>query len=89
MAAKGIKTQAEMMRLTEWSKATMSQLYNGVQDFSPKILKEASDALQVEPFELLMLPERAMALRRLRQDALRVVETGRDLDDDPQMRAVG
>jgi transcriptional regulator with XRE-family HTH domain len=87
MAAKGMKgrgAQAKMMKLTDWSKATMSQLYNGQQDFSPKILKEAADALGIEPHELLMLPDRAMALRRLRADALRIVA-----DTDPAPTATG
>lgn len=55
--------QAQMMRLTGWSKATMSQLYNNKQDYSPKIVNEASKALNVEPWELLMPPERAMRIR--------------------------
>jgi transcriptional regulator with XRE-family HTH domain len=73
--------QAEMVRRTEWSKATASQLYNNKQDYSPKIVNEAAAALNVEPHELLMRPERAMALRRLRQDAVRLVEDTRELDE--------
>jgi transcriptional regulator with XRE-family HTH domain len=79
MTARGIEKQAEMMSLTGWSKATMSQLYNGVQDYSPKIIREASEALKVAPYELLMHPEEANAIRRLRQEALRVVEASRPL----------
>lgn len=73
--------QAEMIRRTGWSKASASQLYNNVQDYSPKLVNEAADALKVAPYELLMRPEAAMALRRLRQDALRVVEDSRSLDE--------
>lgn len=80
MLAKNIRKQADMMRLTGWSKATMSQLYNGKQDFSPKILKEAAGALGIEPYELLIHPDQAMALLRLRKDALRVVETAAPLE---------
>lgn len=58
-----------MMELTGWSKATMSQLYNGTQDYSPAILETAAAALGVEPFELLIPPERAMALRDFRRAA--------------------
>lgn len=71
---KGRGAQTRMMELTGWSKATMSQLYNGGQDFSPKVLAEAAQALNCAPYELLMHPETAMAIRRLRQDALRIVE---------------
>lgn len=75
--------QAEMIRRTSWSKATASQLYNNVQDYSPKIVNEAAKALSVEPFELLMKPERAMALRRFQDQALQVVEASRASDGPP------
>lgn len=65
-----------MMRRTGWSRATASQLYNGDQDFSPKILREAADALHIEPYELLMPPEKAMNLRRLERAAFGIVEGG-------------
>jgi transcriptional regulator with XRE-family HTH domain len=69
----GRGAQAKMMKLTGWSKATMSQLFNGTQDYSPKIIKEAALALNVEEFELLMPPAKAMALRRYRESAAEVV----------------
>jgi transcriptional regulator with XRE-family HTH domain len=62
--------QADMCRRTGWSKASCSQLYNNKQDYSPKIINEAAAALHVEAFELLMKPERAMALRRQREAAI-------------------
>lgn len=68
--------QAEMCRRTGWSKATASQLYNNKQDYSPKIVNEAALALNVKPFELLMRPDEAMALRRMGQAALQIVSGG-------------
>jgi transcriptional regulator with XRE-family HTH domain len=79
--------QAEMVRRTDWSKATASQLYNNKQDYSPKVVNEAAKALNVAPYELLMKPETAAALRRLRQDALRVVEDANSLDQTEPLRA--
>lgn len=73
MAVAGITKQSKMMELTGWSKATMSQLYNGQQDFSTPILETASAALNCEPAELLMHPDRAMAIRRLRETAAIIV----------------
>ena len=83
-AFRGRGGQARMMRETGWSKATMSQLYNGKQDYSPKVVNEAAKALNVAPYELLMHPETAMAMRRLRQDALRVVENAKVFDAGPE-----
>jgi transcriptional regulator with XRE-family HTH domain len=80
--------QAEMIRRTDWSKATMSQLYNNKQDYSPKIINAASQALNLATYELLIPPETAMALRRLRADALRVVEDAETLEPKPR-RAAG
>lgn len=75
------KKQADMMREAGWSKATASQLYNGVQDYSPKVVNEAAFVFQCQPYELMMPYEQAMALRRLRADALRVVETSQAIED--------
>lgn len=74
MDARGI-TQAEMIELTGWSKASMSQIYNKQQDLNPRLLKEGAEALGLEPFELLMAPDRASALREQLDAAERVVQT--------------
>jgi transcriptional regulator with XRE-family HTH domain len=77
MASAGLSgrgAQTKMMERTGWSKATMSQLFNGTQDYSPNIVNDAAKALNCEPYELLMHPDRAMRLRRVREDALRIVE---------------
>lgn len=74
----GVK-QRDMVERAGWSKATASQLYNGDQDYSPRVVTQASAALNVAPYELLMKPEQAMALRRLRSEALRVVEQTSEL----------
>lgn len=74
----GRGSQARMMELTGWSKATMSQLYNGTQDYSPKVLEEAAMALNAEPFELLIPPDRAMRMRQLREAAAAIVKIGEE-----------
>lgn len=76
----GRGAQAKMMDLTGWSRATMSQLYNGKQDYSPEILRTAAEALQVEPYELLMRPEKASLLREAVTNARRIVEIAGSAD---------
>jgi transcriptional regulator with XRE-family HTH domain len=66
------KSQSDMTRLAGWSKATASQLYNGAQDYSPKVVNSAAVALNCRPWELLMHPDEAMAIRRLRVAALQI-----------------
>lgn len=75
MAYFGVSKQVDIMEKTGWSKATTSQIMSGKQDYSPKVVNEAAKAFHLAPYELLMRPEEAMALRQLRSDALRVVET--------------
>jgi transcriptional regulator with XRE-family HTH domain len=70
----GRGAQTRMMELTGWSKATMSQLYNATQDYSPKVLNEAARALNVERYELLMHPSDAMRLRKLNRAAQDFIE---------------
>lgn len=72
--------QARMMEKTGWSKASMSQIYNGVQDFNPKIVKEAASALNLQNYELLMSPEKAMALRQLQASAHTIVHLAHEND---------
>jgi hypothetical protein len=67
--------QTRFRELTGWSKAVMSNLYNNQQDYSPLLLEQAAQALNVEPFELLIPPDRAMALRGFRQTAAKIVES--------------
>jgi transcriptional regulator with XRE-family HTH domain len=81
--------QARMCEVTGWSKATMSQLYNNIQDYSPQVVNEAAKALNAAPYELLMKPEQAMAIRRLRQEALVIVDGTNELERARKARAAG
>lgn len=77
MDASGLKgrgAQARMMELTGWTKATMSQLFNGQQDFNSEILRVTAEALNIRTHELLMPPEMAMAQRRLEQHAREIAK---------------
>lgn len=76
----GLK-QARMMELTGWSKASTSQIYNGVQDYSPKIVREAALAMNLQEYELLMHPDDAMSLRKLRSTAEQIVQIAHDSEE--------
>ena len=64
--------QATLGRETGWSKATVHDIYHGITGYYRKIVNEAALALNIHPFELLMPPAEAMALRRLRDSALTI-----------------
>jgi len=65
--------QSQVVALTDWPKSKVSKLVNGKVDFDRQILQEAAFALDVHPYELLMTPEDAMALRGFRTAAFAIV----------------
>lgn len=74
-------TQADLCRATGWSKATANDIYHGKTEYYRAIVNQLADALHVQPWELLMSPEDAHHIRRLRaaaadEYALRVAESG-------------
>ncbi len=64
-------TQADLIRKLDWSRAKASDVYNG-QQYTQSIVDDLISILPVEPYELLMHPDQAMAFRRIRADALRI-----------------
>lgn len=71
-------TQAALCRATGWDKRKASFLVNGRQPYSRGDVDEAALALNIEPFELLMHPEDAFALRRMRRDAIHIAAERRN-----------
>lgn len=73
--------QATLIEKTGLSKTTVSLLVNDRQDYTPEIIRDVADALNIKRYELLMDPEDAMNLRALRRDAIRVVEHAQALTE--------
>ncbi|MBE7186041.1 MAG: helix-turn-helix transcriptional regulator [Methylobacterium mesophilicum] len=78
MKALNVK-QAQLAEAAGWSKGSMSEIYNGKTGYSRRLVNEAANALNIQPYELLMAPEDAMALRRQREESLKVVENTKRL----------
>ena len=66
--------QADLVRRTDWSPATVNDIYHGRTPYYRELLNQVAHALHIQPYELLMHPEDAMAIRQMRQ-ALRAIET--------------
>lgn len=58
--------QHDMVTKLGYPKNTAFKLWHGVQDYRRDYVDDISAMLNIEPFELLMPPAEAMALRRLR-----------------------
>lgn len=64
--------QADLSRLTDWDKRKTSFLVSGKQPYKREDVNDAAFALNLQPFELLMPPEQAMALRQLYASSLTI-----------------
>lgn len=71
-AAREGKRQADAQRDLGWSRSTASGLWNGTQRYTQERVDEAARWLGIEPYELLMRPEEAVELRRLRESAFAI-----------------
>lgn len=77
------KRQADMVRDLDWNKAKVSLTASGKQAYDRDDVNEASAYLNIAPYELLMHPDDAMALRRLRRDAAAIANI--QTPDDSQI----
>lgn len=65
-------TQTALSNLTGWSKATTNDIYHGKTAYYREILNKAAAALQIAPWELLMPPDQANAIKRMHAGALQI-----------------
>jgi hypothetical protein len=67
------KRQADFTNELGWSKAKANAVWHGDQRYNRDIINEVSSWLQLRPYELLMAPDEAMAIRRMRESAATMV----------------
>ncbi len=72
------RKQADLVRDLDWNKAKVSLTASGKQPYSREDVNEIADYLAIKPYELLMHPEDAMRLRRLKADAIRLAHDAQD-----------
>ncbi|MBB4797561.1 transcriptional regulator with XRE-family HTH domain [Brevundimonas bullata] len=66
------KRQADLVKELGWAKGRANKFYHGQHPYRREIVNELSKWLEISPYELLMPPEEALMLRRLRDAALDV-----------------
>jgi len=59
------KIQASLVNELGWDKARANFMYHGKQSYKRDDVRLVSEWLGIEPYELLMAPDKAMAIRRL------------------------
>lgn len=65
-------TQADLCRATGFPKAKVSELVNGISRYNRDVVNAVAKALHIYPYELLMHPDDANALKRLRETAMTI-----------------
>lgn len=67
------KIQASLVNELGWDKAKANFIYHGKQQYRRDVVNTLSAWLGIKPYELMMLPEEALAFRRLRETAEQIV----------------
>lgn len=80
------KRQVDMIEALDIAKGTASTIWNG-QRYTQKLIDEVAAWLNVQPYELLLPPEEAIAIRRMRAAAADIMRTVEQPAD--QRRAIG
>jgi transcriptional regulator with XRE-family HTH domain len=82
------KRQADAQRELGWPKATASELWNGNQRYTQNLVDQVAAWLDLKPYELLMAPAEAEALRQVRAAAYAIAaESGQDFEPAPPANA--
>lgn len=65
-------SQAKLAAECDWTPSTMHGIYHGRTSYYRDIVNLIAAKLNIQPYELLMQPELAMSIRRMREDAIRI-----------------
>ncbi len=74
------KKQADIVRDLDWNKARVSLMIRGDQQYTRDAVNEISLYLNLKPYELLMHPQDAMALRRIQSTAMEIAHVVDSMD---------
>jgi transcriptional regulator with XRE-family HTH domain len=66
------KRQADVVRDLGWNKAKVSLIASGQQPYYRDDINELAEYLNLRPYELLMHPDDAFGIRRLRAEMIRL-----------------
>ena len=75
------KKQADIVRDLDWNKAKVSLMVRGKQPYTREEVNELAAYLHIRPHELLMHPDDAHAMRRLKAEMIRLAHEAQAEDD--------
>lgn len=79
------KKQSDIVKDLDWNKAKVSLMVRGLQPYTREEVNELAAYLQIRPHELLMHPDDAHAIRRLRAEMIRLAHETEDREE-PQKK---
>lgn len=83
------KRQADLVNERGWQKGRASKFFHGQYTYRREVVNDVAEWLGIRPYELLMHPSEAMAMRRLRESAMAIAaEDGVSFDPAPRRLAV-
>lgn len=80
------KKQADLEKDLDLNKAKVSLTANGKQPYDRDLINLVADYLNLKPYELLMHPDDAMAIRQLQASAGRIVTIVHDAEEAAKKR---
>jgi len=85
------KKQSSLVNELGWDKSRANFVWHSKQSYRREVVNQVAEWLGIKPYELLMTPREALALRNLRQTAaLIVAEDPQPFDNDlPAAQAPG
>lgn len=82
------KKQADIVRDLDWNKAKVSLMLRGLQPYTREEINELADYLNIRPHELLMHPDDAHAIRRLRSEMIRLAHEAEEIEHEVERKKV-
>lgn len=82
------KKQSDIVRDLDWNKAKVSLMARGLQAYTREEVNELADYLNIRPHELLMHPDDAHAIRRLRADMIRLAHETEEIEPQAPTKKV-
>lgn len=83
------KKQEDIVRDLGWNKSRVSLMARGIQPYDRDSVNEIAAYLNIRPHELLMHPDDAMAIRRLKAEMIRLAhETPDEHEPEPPTKKV-
>lgn len=81
------RRQSDIVKDLDWNKAKVSLMVRGKQPYTRDDVNEIAAYLNLRPYELLMHPNDANALRALKADAIKIAHSAEAEDADDKARA--